>query len=423
MTTASTPVANLASLTEVTMPQLGETVAEGTVTRWLKSVGEHVALDEPLLEVSTDKVDTEVGAPATGVLAEILVTADETVEVGAVLGLIDGGTGRTNTAEVNATVNAQASPLVATGNTQGGVVYASTQVLLEDAARPRPGSRHSMSPRRRRDAVQPALPVIASPTAQPTADWAGPPIVAAPGDRAEPTSWLRRDIADRIVASLQTTAQLTMVVEADVTEVAAILASAKAAGQAGQGAQPRLTYSAFFAKAVVDALKRHPLLNASIADDGHTVNFHGAQHLGIAVDTDHGLVVPVIRDAADLNVSGLARLIADVAARARANKLGPDELSGGTFTITNTGSRGALFDTPILNTPQVGILGTGSVVERAQVVRDTAGRPVIAIRSMAYLALSYDHRLVDGADAARFLTTVRELVESWVSPRSVDTSP
>jgi pyruvate dehydrogenase E2 component (dihydrolipoamide acetyltransferase) len=253
---------------------------------------------------------------------------------------------------------------------------------------------------------------MASPTAQPTTDWEAPPVDAATSDRAEPMSRLRGIITDRVVASLQTTAQLTTVVEADVTEVAAILASAKTAGQADQGAQPRLTYSAFFAKAVVDALKRHPVLNASIADDRRTVNFHSGQHLGIAVDTDRGLVVPVIRNAGDLNLTGLARLIADVAARARAGSLSPDELSGGTFTISNSGSRGALFDTPILNTPQVGILSTGSVVDRAQVVRDRADRPVIAIRSMAYLALSYDHRLVDGADAARFLATVRELVES-----------
>ena len=221
---------------------------------------------------------------------------------------------------------------------------------------------------------------------------------------------MRRVIADRMLTSLQTTAQLTTVTEVDVSEVAAILAVAKAAR--GDGTGTRLTYSAFFARAALDALWRHPVINASISPDAATVHFHGAQHLGVAVDTDRGLLVPVIRDAGDLNVSGLARRIAEVASRARSGQLTADELNGGTFTITNTGSRGALFDTPILNAPQVAILGTGAVVERTKVVRDDTGQPVIAIRSMVYLALSYDHRLLDGADAARFLSTVRELLES-----------
>ena len=220
----------------------------------------------------------------------------------------------------------------------------------------------------------------------------------------------RQLIARRMVESLQTSAQLTTVVEVDVTAIARLRDRAKADFEAREGV--KLTFLPFFALAAVEALKVHPRLNASIEPDGNQVTYHDAEHLGIAVDTERGLMVPVIRNAGDLNVGGLARKIADLAARTRAGQVSPDDLAGGTFTLTNTGSRGALFDTPIINQPQVGILGTGTVVRRPVVVSDPAlGGEVIAVRSMVYLALSYDHRLVDGADAARFLGTVKGRLE------------
>ena len=219
----------------------------------------------------------------------------------------------------------------------------------------------------------------------------------------------RQVIAKRMVESLQTSAQLTTVVEADVTNIARLRDRAKAAFEAREGV--KLTFLPFFAKAAVEALKVHPVLNAVINTEAQEVTYHAAEHLGIAVDTERGLMVPVIHSAGDLNIGGLARKIADLAARTRGGQVGPDELSGGTFTLTNTGSRGALFDTPIINQPQVGILGVGGVVKRAVVVDDPSLGEVIAVRSMVYLALTYDHRLVDGADAARFLVTVKNRLE------------
>jgi 2-oxoglutarate dehydrogenase E2 component (dihydrolipoamide succinyltransferase) len=225
----------------------------------------------------------------------------------------------------------------------------------------------------------------------------------------ERMSRARQLIARRMVESLQTSAQLTTVVEVDVTAIARLRDRAKADFEAREGV--KLTFLPFFALAAVEALKVHPRLNASIEPDGNQVTYHDAEHLGIAVDTERGLMVPVIRNAGDLNVGGLARKIADLASRTRGGQVSPDDLAGGTFTLTNTGSRGALFDTPIINQPQVGILGTGTVVRRPVVVQDPALGEVIAVRSMVYLALSYDHRLVDGADAARFLGTVKARLE------------
>ena len=222
-----------------------------------------------------------------------------------------------------------------------------------------------------------------------------------------PMSRLRKVIAGRMVESLQISAQLTTVIEVDVTKIARLRDRAKASFEAREGT--KLTFLPFFAVAVCEALKQHPVLNASI--DGENIVYHGAEHLAIAVDTERGLLVPVIKDAGDLNIGGVARRIADVAARTRDNKISPDELSGGTFTLTNTGSRGALFDTPIVNQPQVAILGMGAVVKRPMVQKGADGGENIAIRSMVYLALSYDHRLVDGADAARFLVTLKERLE------------
>jgi pyruvate dehydrogenase E2 component (dihydrolipoamide acetyltransferase) len=251
-------------------------------------------------------------------------------------------------------------------------------------------------------AAAPAAPAAAAPAAAPAA--------ASPlRGRTEKMSRLRKVIAERMVESLQTSAQLTTVVEVDVTRISVLRTRVKNQFEATEGV--KLSFLPFFAKAAVEALKQYPQVNASIDMAEGTVTYYDSEHLGIAVDTDRGLLVPVIRDAGDLNIAGLARKIADLAERTRTNKVSPDDLSGGTFTLTNTGSRGALFDTPIINQPQVAILGTGAVVKRPVVVTDDTGSDSIAVRSMAYLALSYDHRLVDGADAARFLSTMKARLE------------
>lgn len=251
-------------------------------------------------------------------------------------------------------------------------------------------------------------PVAAAPAAAPSA--APTPAAASPlRGRTEKMSRLRKVIAERMVESLQVSAQLTSVVEVDVTRIANLRTKVKADFEAREGV--KLSFLPFFCKASVEALKQFPQVNATLNMDEGTVTYHEAEHLGVAVDSERGLLVPVIRDAGDLNIAGLARRIADLADRTRTNKLSPDELSGGTFTVTNTGSRGALFDTPIINQPQVAILGTGAVVKRPVVVKDDSGSDVIAIRSMVYLALTYDHRLVDGADAARFLGAIKARLE------------
>ncbi|MER7080016.1 2-oxoglutarate dehydrogenase, E2 component, dihydrolipoamide succinyltransferase, partial [Saccharopolyspora kobensis] len=260
------------------------------------------------------------------------------------------------------------------------------------------------------DAKKSAPAQTAAPAAAPSASLVEPSEEAqALRGTTQKMSRLRQLLARRMVESLQTAAQLTTVIEVDVTRIARLRDRAKANFEAAEGV--KLSFLPFFAKAAAEALKLHPKLNASINDDTKEVTYHGAEHLSVAVDTERGLVSPVIHDAGDLNLGGLARKIADLAARTRNNKIKPDELSGGTFTITNTGSRGALFDTPILNPPQVGMLGTGAVVKRPVVVADENGGDTIAIRSMVYLALSYDHRLVDGADAARFLATLKQRLE------------
>jgi 2-oxoglutarate dehydrogenase E2 component (dihydrolipoamide succinyltransferase) len=269
---------------------------------------------------------------------------------------------------------------------------------------------------RKQDVLEAAAAAKAAPAAEAPAAAAtgGAPATtaAAPSPlrgTTEKMSRLRKVIAARMVESLQVSAQLTTVVEVDLTKVARLRTRAKAEFEAREGV--KLSFLPFLAKATVEALKAHPVVNASIDTEKGEITYHGAEHLGVAVDTERGLLVPVVRDAGDLNIAGLARKIADLAARTRNNKITPDELGGGTFTLTNTGSRGALFDTPIINQPQVGILGTGAVVKRAVVVDDPELGETIAIRSMCYLALSYDHRIVDGADAARFLTTVKARLE------------
>ena len=437
------PVAAAAGVV-VTLPALGESVTEGTVTRWLKNVGDTINVDEPLLEVSTDKVDTEIPSPATGTILSIDVPVDSTVAVGARLAMI-GSAGAAPVApaapaptpvqaveqKVEAPVPAQVTPVVQELPVTPPVVTppaapAAPSATLDDSyvtpivrqfAREQGVDLSTVKGTgvggriRKEDVIAAAkpAPVAAAPVASaPAASKPAAPVAVSPLRGTTVTmSRLRKVIAARMVESLQVSAQLTTVVEVDVTKVARLRDKAKASFAAREGVN--LTFLPFFAVAVCEALKQHPVLNSSI--EGDQVTYHGAEHLGIAVDTERGLLVPVIRDAGDLNIGGLSRKISDVAARTRDNKISPDELGGGTFTITNTGSRGALFDTPIINQPQVAILGIGSVVKRPMVMKGTDGGETIAVRSMVYLALSYDHRIVDGADAARFLVTLKERLE------------
>ncbi len=429
------PVAPTGSGTIVTMPALGESVTEGTVTRWLKQVGDNVTVDEALLEVSTDKVDTEIPSPASGVLVSIDVPVDSTVPVGARLAMIGGAGAPVVAAPVVASPVAPvvAAPVVAApvAPVASAPVAVSTPAASEDSY-VTPIVRKFASEngvnlanvrgtgiggRIRKEDVLAAIPKSA-PITQPqsstqvstgsSAQSAGAPIAISPlrGTTVTMTR-LRKVIAARMVESLQISAQLTTVVEVDVTKISRLRDRAKASFEAREGT--KLSFLPFFSVAVCEALKQHPVLNASL--EGDQITYHGAEHLGIAVDTERGLLVPVIKDAGDLNIGGVARRIADVAARTRDNKISPDELGGGTFTITNTGSRGALFDTPIINQPQVAILGLGAVVKRPMVMKGTDGGETIEIRSMVYLGLSYDHRIVDGADAARFLVTLKSRLE------------
>ena len=428
----------------VAMPALGESVTEGTVTRWLKKVGDQIALDEPLLEVSTDKVDTEIPSPASGTLLSIDVAVDSTAAVGARLATIGSGSAQVSAAPPPVTPQPKvstpppvapvspvqkASPIPTPAQVAPRVTPV-TKTLLDDsyvtpivrklaADNGVDLSRVKGSGVGGRIRKEDVLAAIAKPTTSyapavtPTPTPSGVstptrPVVASPLRGTTVTmSRLRKVIASRMLESLQTSAQLTTVVEVDITKVARLRDRAKASFEAREGV--KLSFLPFFAVAVCEALKQHPVVNASV--EGEQITYHGAEHLGIAVDTERGLLVPVIRDAGDLNMGGIARKITDVAARTRDNKILPDELSGGTFTITNTGSRGALFDTPIINQPQVAILGVGSVVKRPMVIKSEDGSETIAIRSMVYLALSYDHRIVDGADAARFLSTLKERLE------------
>ena len=431
----------------VTMPALGESVTEGTVTRWLKAVGDTVAVDEPLLEVSTDKVDTEIPSPGAGVLLSIQADEDATVEVGAVLATIGSAAAAPATPAAPAPTPAAppAAPTPAAATAAAAVPAAPATPVA--AAAPVDNADSYVTPLVRRlatqhgvdlatvkgtgvggrirksDVLQAAIDMKPAAAASPTpaAPTPGAPATAAPATTAaapaagalrgstEKMSRLRKVIAERMVESLQVSAQLTTVVEVDVTRIAQLRARFKGEFSAREGVN--LSFLPFFCKAAIEALKQFPQVNASIDMAAGTVTYHEAEHLGIAVDSERGLLVPVIRDAGDLNIAGLARRIADLADRTRTNKLSPDELSGGTFTVTNTGSRGALFDTPIINQPQVAILGTGAVVKRPIVVSDGTGQDVIAIRSMVYLALTYDHRIVDGADAARFLSAIKSRLE------------
>jgi len=436
---AAAPVADNSAGTVITMPALGESVSEGTVTRWLKNVGDSVAVDEALLEVSTDKVDTEIPSPVAGTLLAIDVPVDTTVAVGARLALIGSASGQSAPAPAAvAPAPVVAAPVVAAPVAAPVVaqpvapapVAAAAPISQPNDAYVTPIVRKlandlgvnlanvsgtGVGGRIRREDVEAAAPAKSAPSsAVASAPVASSSVKSAPVITTSPLrgttvtmSRLRKVIAARMVESLQVSAQLTTVIEVDVTKIARLRDRAKASFEAREGV--KLSFLPFFAVATCEALKQHPVLNSSI--EGDQVIYHGAEHLGVAVDTERGLLVPVIHNAGDLNMGGVARKIADLAARTRENKVTPDELGGGTFTLTNTGSRGALFDTPIINQPQVAILGLGAVVKRPMVVKGDDGGESIAIRSMVYLGLSYDHRIVDGADAARFLVTLKERLE------------
>jgi 2-oxoglutarate dehydrogenase E2 component (dihydrolipoamide succinyltransferase) len=425
----------------VTLPALGESVTEGTVTRWLKKVGDTVAVDEPLVEVSTDKVDTEIPSPFAGVVEQILVQEDETVEVGGILAVIGTGAAASAPAPAAAPVVEAPAPVVEApapvveAPAPAPVVEAPAAPAAAPAAPAASSDPTYVTPLvrkfaaehgidlstvagtgvggriRKEDVLTSSVPVVA-PAAAPVvaAAPAVAPAVSVSAQRGtvEPMSRLRKVLAERAVASMQQTAQLTTVVEVDVTAIAALRQRVQPQFVAATGG--KLNFMPFFTLAAAEALKAHPKLNASI--EGDNIVFHPTENISFAVDTERGLLTPVIRDASTLNIAQIAGQIADLASRTRENKLKPDELGGGTFTLTNTGSRGALFDTPVVFLPQVAILGTGVVTKRPVVVSDASGNEAIAIRSMVYLALSYDHRLVDGADASRFLVDVKNRLEA-----------
>ena len=469
---AAAPAAGAAPAqgTEVRMPALGESVTEGTVTTWLKAVGDAVEADEPLLEVSTDKVDSEVPSPVAGFLAEIRVPEDETVEVGTVVAVISASApsaapvaapaaaapvapaapaapaapvapaapaapaapvapaapaapapvdpfpNASTLAAAAASAPVVESPAAATGSAYvTPIVRKLARDLGVDLASV---SGTGVGGRVRREDVEAAAAAARAAAAAPAAPASAPATPAAAKAEAvrepsplrgttEKMSRLRQTIARRMVESLQTAAQLTTVIEVDVTKVAALRARSKDAFLAKHGT--KLTFLPFFVKAATEALAYHPKINATINDK--EVTYFDYEHVGIAVDTPRGLLVPVIKNAGDKDIPGIAASINDLAARTRDSKIGPDELSGSTFTVTNTGSGGALFDTPVLNMPETAIMGVGTIVKRPVVMKGVDGADVIAIRSMVYLSLSYDHRLVDGGDASRFLMDVKKRLE------------
>ncbi len=487
--------------TPVTMPALGESVTEGTVTRWLKAVGDSIEADEPLLEVSTDKVDTEIPAPTGGTLLSISVNEDETVQVGAELAVIGSADAADSEQRESAAPESEAAAEPEAAEPKAAEPEAAEPApapraegeAAPDAAAPsespaapapttsqegapppaarssgsEPGASRGEQPPsagapthggeasadggayvtplvrklaaehkvdlgsvtgtgvggriRKQDVLDAAAGVGAEQAAAvPDASTQGPPAGGAPQaaqqpeaskrGRTEKLTRLRSLIGRRMIESLQVSAQLTTVVEVDITRVARLRDRLKKDFAAREGVN--LSFLSFFALAAVEALKAHPMVNSSIDSDAGTITYHDSENLGIAVDTERGLLVPVIHNAGDLNLGGIARKIADLAERTRDNKVTPDELGGGTFTLTNTGSRGALFDTPIINQPQVAILGTGTVVKRPVVVDDPDLGEIVTVRSMVYLALTYDHRIVDGADAARFLVNIKERLEA-----------
>ena len=427
----------------VVLPALGESVTEGTVTRWLVEVGDTIEVDAPLVEVSTDKVDTEVPSPVAGVVEQILVPEDEDVEVGAALAIIGDGSGAAAPA-APAAAEAPAAPApVAEAPAAPAAAPAAPAAPAASAAPAAAEGEAYVTPlvrklakdngidlstvkgtgvggRIRKQDVQAAIaakgsaaPAAAAPAAAaPAAGSAKAPHtfeVSPKRGTVEKTARIRQVIAKRMRESLDISTQLTQVTEVDVTRIVQLRAKAKDGFAAREGA--KLTFLPFFVQASAEALQQHPALNASMTEDYKQITYHGSENIAIAVDTPKGLLVPVIKNASDLGIAGLAKAIGDLGGRARTGDISPEELSGSTFTITNIGSFGALFDTPIINQPNVAILGTGAIVKRPMVVKDVDGNDVIAIRSMCYLSLTYDHRVVDGADAGRFLHTVKTRLE------------
>ncbi|MEC3895652.1 2-oxoglutarate dehydrogenase, E2 component, dihydrolipoamide succinyltransferase [Nocardiopsis alba] len=427
--------------TPVDMPALGESVTEGTVTQWLKSVGDTVEVDEPLLEVSTDKVDTEIPSPVAGVLTEILVAEDETVEIGARIALIGGSASAPAAPAESAPAPAAPKPtsapapatpapaaqeqdseggpsvdvetLSGTGRASG--TDAVTEAYVTPLVRKLAGEHRvdlsrvtgtGVGGRIRKQDVLKAAEARSSAAAAPRRTGSDTSLRG----RTEKLTRLRLSIADRMVESLHVSATTTQVIEVDVTKIARLRTQAAADFTKREGVD--LDFFPFFALAAVEALKAHPEVNAVIDSQAQTVTYHDIENLAISVDTERGLLAPVVKDAGSLNLGGLARTITDLTERAHTAVLSPDELVGGTFTITDTGHTGALFGTPIINQPQVAILGAGAVVKRPVVVEDSAmGGEVIAVRSMVYLSMAHDHRLIDSADAGRFLQTVKARLE------------
>ena len=435
------PAAGSASGQEVTLPALGESVTEGTVTRWLKEVGEQVEVDEPLVEVSTDKVDTEIPSPVAGTLLEIRIPEDEEAEVGQVLAIIGDSSAAAAPAAPAAPAPAAAAPAPATP--AAPAAPASAPDTPATPAAPAADGEAYVTPlvrklakdngidlstvkgtgvggRIRKQDVQAAIaakgstaPAAPAASAAPAADGAPKAAhtfeVSTKRGTVEKTARIRQVIAKRMRESLDISTQLTQVTEVDMTRVAQLRGKAKDGFLAREGA--KLTFLPFFAQAVAEALQQHPALNASMTEDLKQITYPDSENVAIAVDTPKGLLVPVIKNASDLGIAGLAKAIGDLGGRARTGDIAPEELTGSTFTITNIGSFGALFDTPIINPPNVAILGTGSIVKRPMVVKDVDGNDSIAIRSMCYLSLTYDHRVVDGADAGRFLYTLKTRLE------------
>ncbi|MGJ9371663.1 2-oxoglutarate dehydrogenase, E2 component, dihydrolipoamide succinyltransferase [Nesterenkonia sp. CF4.4] len=468
---------------EIKLPALGESVTEGTVTRWLVEVGDTVEVDQPLLEVSTDKVDTEVPSPVAGTIQEIKVSEDETIEVGAVLALVGSGSGSssgsgsggsTDSADAEQEQDAEAEEQASEPASEESAseqsepekaepeksepeqepapedrakqeAPAKSEQKTEAKAAPKSESSDSSAEGyvtplvrrlaknegvdladvkgtgvggriRKQDVVDAAEASKSqaepeAPAEAPAAAKSAPKVEVDTTKRGttEKAPRIRQVIAQRMNESLDIAAQLTQVHEVDMTRIVNLRAKAKASFKAQNGVN--LTYLPFIGTAVTEALKQHPKLNAEYDEANQQITYHDSEHLALAVDTEKGLLVPVINDAGDLSIAGLSKKIADVAERTRQSKIGPGELSGGTFTITNFGSVGALFDTPIINQPQVAILGTGTIVKRPMVVTDGDGNESIGIRHMMYLSLTYDHRLVDGADAGRFMQTLKARLE------------
>jgi pyruvate dehydrogenase E2 component (dihydrolipoamide acetyltransferase) len=458
--------------TSVKMPELGESVTEGTVTRWLKKVGDKVEVDEPLVEVSTDKVDTEIPSPVAGTLLSITAEEDDTVAVGGELAKIgDEAAAADEKPAAKPKPEAKAEPeeepepepkeeKKEEPEPEPKEEKKEKKEDKEPEAEPKPESKPEpksapaeeapsgdgspyvtplvrklatendidlsavkgtgVGGRIRKQDVLAAAEAKKAPAAEPDAPAAQPsapskgaptpaPALAHLRGTTQKANRIRQITAKKTRESLQTTAQLTQTHEVDMTKVVALRARAKKAFAEREGVN--LTYLPFFARAVIDALKIHPNVNASYNEESKEITYYDAEHLGFAVDTEQGLLSPVVKNAGDLSLAGLARAIADIAERARSGNLKPDELSGGTFTITNIGSQGALFDTPILVPPQAAMLGTGAIVKRPRVIVDDAGNESIGVRSVCYLPLTYDHRLVDGADAGRFLTTIKRRLE------------